>query len=171
MKIKRKINYLGYFPVLRGIQLLLKNRTLSFAELGAYICFVSQVDFDRIHRTYGAIIRDDYELAEGWSCDASTVCRKRKVLIKKGLLQEKNGLTYVTNFYLFELTEVKSYAKFPIAVLQTFFEEPQDNLAKEQKINAKSQTDSLQKGIQSSKISSKGNSSLNEDISPDEIPF
>jgi len=171
MKIKHKTNYVGYFPILRGIQLLLKNGVLSFAELGAYICFASQVDFDNRHETYGAIIRDDCELAKGWSCDSSNVYRKRKGLIKKGLLYEKNGFTYVTNFYLFELKEAKYYAKLPIDVLQTFFEESQNNLVKEQNINAKLQKDSLQKDIQSSKISSKGNSSLNESISPDEIPF
>ena len=51
MKIKHKTNYVGYFPILRGIQLLLKNGVLSFAELGAYICFASQVDFDNRHET------------------------------------------------------------------------------------------------------------------------
>src|SRR3989344_4736658 len=131
MKIKYKANFKGYIPVLRSLQLLLKNKTLTFAQLGAYICFVAQADFDNKHRNYTVVVRDDYELAKEWSCSPSTVHRQRKELISKGLLYEEDGLTRIKNFALFELGWVKSsFAKLPPALVKSFFAKTLEESAK-----------------------------------------
>lgn len=163
MKIKYKTNLIGYLPILRGIQLLLTNHSLNFAQLGAYICFVTQADFDKRHENYRVILRDDLELAKAWSCNSVTVYRQRKQLIKKGLLTEENGLTKITNFYLFELEWVKLFAKLPTQTLQTLFTQSQEKLTKEQFSNAETQDNQDQKTTQSSNTSYKGELGLSDE--------
>ena len=157
MKIKYKANFKGYIPVLRSLQLLLKDKTLTFAQLGAYICFVAQADFDNKHRNYTVIVRDDYELAKEWACSPSTVHRQRKELRSKGLLYEDDdGLTRIKNFALFELSWVKTFTKFPPVLLKLFFAITLEESLKEAKNIANLQDDQVQKVPQSSSISSKG---------------
>lgn len=130
MKIKYKTNFKGFVPVLRSIQLLLQDGTLNFTQLGAYVCFVSQADFDSKHSYYTVLIRDDYELAKAWGCSPSTVNRRRNELIQKGLLYEIDGVTRVTNFSLFEYSMIKTYAKVEPQLLKTFFAITIDEVAK-----------------------------------------
>jgi len=156
MKLKYKTNFVGYIPILRGIQLLLKNKTLNFTQLGAYLCFVAQADFDRKHKNFRIILRDDYELASEWNCSPSTVYRRRMELIKKGLLIEEDGVTKVTNFYMFELEWVKILAKLPLSTMQSLFTESQEEVAKEEFVIAEMHKKQDQKARQSSNNSSKG---------------
>lgn len=130
MKIKYKTNFKGFVPVLRSIQLLLQDGTLNFTQLGAYISFVSQADFDSKHPHYTVLIRDDYELAKAWRCSPSTVNRRRNELIQKGLLSEVDGVTRVTNYSLFEYSMIKTYAKVEPQLLKTFFAITIDEVAK-----------------------------------------
>lgn len=165
MKLKYKTNFVGYFPVLRAIQLLLKNQGVTFTELGAYICFVAQADFDKRHPNYRIILRDDSELAKEWGCSISTVNRRRNELISKGLLIKKDGVTKVANFYLFEMEWAKIFAKLPQSTLQTLFAKEQEEVAKEEFFVAEMQKKQVQKGTQSFNVSSKGELGLsNEDI-------
>ncbi len=163
MKIKYKTNFSGYFAILRGIQLLLKNGTLNFTQLGAYICFVAQADFDERHPNFKVILRDDNELAKEWGCNAVTVYRNRKALIQKGLLIEEDGLTKVPNFFIFQIIWVKIFAKLPLTTLQTLFTKTQDDLAKEKFMIADMQRKQVQKQSQSSKVSSKGDLGLSDE--------
>lgn len=156
MKLRYDANFKGYFPILRGVQLLLKNQPLTFIQLGAYVCFVAQADFDRRHKNYGIIIRDDETLAKEWGYSSTTVYRNRKQLIKKGLLTEKDGLTRVTNFHMFDLEWVKLFAKQELTTLQTLFTKPQEEVAKEEFFIAELQKRKPQDTVQSSSISSKG---------------
>lgn len=166
MKLKYKTNFTGYLPILRGIQLLLKNNTLNFTQLGAYICFAAQADFDRRHTNYRVILRDDYELAKEWGCSPSTVNRRRKELIHKGLLKQEDGLTKISNFYMFEMEWVKIFAKLPLPTLQVLFTKTQEEVAKEEFVIAKMKEKQLQRDTQSFNTSSKGELRLsNQDIS------
>ncbi len=162
MKVNYKANFKGYTPILRGIQLLLKDKTLTLAQFGAYICFVFQADFDNTHNNYRVILRDDNELAKEWGCNPVTVYRKRKQLIAKGLLTERNGLTEVTNLFLFELEWVRVFVKFPLPILQTLFTKPQDEIAKEEYFIAEMQKRQPQNSPQSSNISFKGDLGLSK---------
>jgi hypothetical protein len=166
MKIKFKANYSGYIPVLRAILYLLKDKTLNFTQLGAYIAFVMQADWYHKHQNYGLIIRDDYELAKEWGVSPSTVNRRRNELIEKGLLQvNADGITRVTNISIFELSMAKTYAKVTHPILQTFFAKTEDEVANEVQSIAEMLERQTQKGIQSSNISSKGElGSSNEDL-------
>ena len=165
MKLRYHANFKGYFPILRGIQLLFKNQSLTFTQLGAYICFVAQADFDRRHKNYGIIIRDDETLGKEWGCSPTTVYRNRKQLIKKGLLTEIDGLTRVTNFHMFDLEWIRLFAKQELPTLQTLFTKPQEEVAKEEFFIAELQKRKPQNTTQSSSISSKGISGLpKEDV-------
>lgn len=156
MKLKYNANFKGYFPILRGIQLLLKSLPLTLTQLGIYICFVAQADFDSRHKNYGIIIRDDETLAKGWGLSPTTVYRNRKQLIKKGLLTEIDGLTKVTNFYMFDLEWARLFGKQELSTLQTLFTKSQEEVAKEEFFIAELQKSKLQNTTQSSSISSKG---------------
>lgn len=162
MKIKYKTNYKGYLSILRGVQYLLNQGIINISQLGYYICFVSQADFDNKHPTYGVILRDDEELATEWNCDSSTIYRHRKKLIEKGLLEEKNGLTLVTNFHAFELEWVKIFAKLPPATLQSLFVKSQEEIVKDPNVIAEMQRNQTRNSIQSSNVSSKGALALSE---------
>lgn len=156
MNLKYAANFKGYFPILRGILLLLKNQTLTLTQLAAYIFFAAQADFDKGHKNYGIIIRDDETLAKAGGLSPTTVYRNRKQLIKKGLLTEIEGITKVTNFYMFELEWVRLFAKQELSTLQTLFTKPQEEVAKEEFFIAELQKKKLQNTTQSSSISSKG---------------
>lgn len=163
MKLRYHANFKGYFPILRSIQLLLKHQPLTLTQLGAYICFVAQADFDRRHKNYGIIIRDDATLAKEWGLSPTTVYRNRKQLIKKGLLTELDGLTMVTNFHMFDLEWVRLFAKQELSTLQTLFTKPQEEVAKREFFIAELQKRKPQDTIQSSSFSSKGELSLPKD--------
>lgn len=125
MNVKFDINYSGYIPILRGILLLLKTRTISVTQLGFYIFFVMQADFDPKHRYYRTIIRDDKQLAKISGVASTTIYRRRKELIEVGLLVEVDGVTKISNFELFELEWVKKNVKSPIPNLEELFVTPQ----------------------------------------------
>lgn len=140
MKIDYKTNFKGYFVLHRSFQYLLKSKKINFNQLGALICFVSQADFDKRHKNYGVLLRDDNELATEWSCDSSTIYRNRKILIKKGLLIERDGFTVIPNFILFELEWVKILANLPSSILQNVFVNPKEGIANMQEIIAEMQS-------------------------------
>ena len=126
MNIKYQINYSGFIPVPRGILLLLKTGTISIHQLGFYLLFVMQADFDPKHGYYRAVIRDDKQLAKLSSIASTTVYRHRKELIEAGVLVEQNGVTKVTNFKVFELDWIKRNLKLPVADLEELFVTPQE---------------------------------------------
>lgn len=173
MKINYKTNFSGYIHMLRASQLLLKDKTLSFTEFGAYICFVAQADFEKRHKkTYGVIIRDDIEIAKELNFNETTIYKHRKSLIKKGLLIEENGLTIVPNLYLFEHPYVWKLAKlkYPVEQLHYLFANPHIKIEIVQDIIAKLQEKQPQKTTNSSSLSSKSNlSSFEVEIDVDEI--
>lgn len=148
--------------MLRGIQYLLNQKIITITQLGYYICFVSQADFDRDHPNYAVILRGDKELAKEWQCNKSTVYKNRTLLIDKGLLKQKNGLTLVTNFHAFELEWVKIFAKLPPETLQSLFVIPQEEIANSPIVIAQMQKSQLQNSTQSSNVSSKGELGLTD---------
>lgn len=129
MKIIYSVNYSGYIHVLRSILLLLKNNTLTFPQLGAYIFFVMQSDFDLRHKNYGVILRNDKQLAEEFNVNTTTIYRYRKVLIKKGLLIEKDGITKIVNYHLFHEKWIYKLAKCSSSSLLDLFTKTQENIA------------------------------------------
>lgn len=121
MNIKYPINYSGYIPILRSILLLLKNRILSLPQLGSYIFLVMQADFDKKHRYYGAIIRDDKQLADAAGVNQTTIYRHRKELIQSQLLFEENGVTRISDYRVFELDFIKRVMKHPASDKENLF--------------------------------------------------
>lgn len=170
MKIEYKTNFAGYFTILRAIQYLLKDKTLNLTQLGAYICFIAQSDYDPRHKFYGVITRDDKEIARELSLDKTTIFNHRKNLIKKGLLVDDNGYTKIPNFYIFELKWVKGLAKAPARFLQWLIGNPQRVIEDLPELIEKIQQVQLQNEPQSFNVSSKGNLSSSKDyLDVDEI--
>lgn len=127
MKITYPINYSGYVPLLRRVMLLVRANILSLPQLGTYIYFVMQADFDPRHRNYRVILRDDQQLAKELHLSPTTIYRHRKELIKSGLLKEENGLTKITNYRIFELETVKRVAKIPHVNPEDLFLTPEED--------------------------------------------
>lgn len=155
MKIEYKTNFEGYFPLLRAILYLLKEKRLSFTEFGVYVCLIAQVDFHESHKTYGVIIRSDNEISHSLGCDSTTIFKHRKALIDKGFLIERDGLTVVPNFYLFRKPWPQRLAKISSVFLQDLFAKPQEEIPGLQELIAKLQKHLPQKAIQSFNLSSK----------------
>ncbi|MBP6044644.1 hypothetical protein KBC14_01645 [Candidatus Woesebacteria bacterium] len=163
MKIHYKTNFVGYISVLRGILLLLREKDFGFTQLGAYIAFVMQADFDKRHSNYRLVIRDDKELAKAWGCSLSTIHRRRKELIKLGLLEEKDGITEVTNYYLFDKEFVRLFAKLTESTLKGLFATSHKDIENEEYFIAEMQKKSSQNTPQSSNFPSKGELGLSEE--------
>lgn len=165
MKIVHKANFKGYITILRSIQYLLKDKTINFTQLGAFISFAAQADWDSRHPHYSVIIRDDAELAREWGCSVTTVSRKRKELIKIGVLYEKDGLTRIKNFSMFELKWLKTLANVPPTITKTFYAMTLDEVAESVDSIAKMHQVPPQNDTQSSNGPSKGElSSSDEDV-------
>lgn len=160
MNIKYRTNFSGYISLHRSIQLMLQGK-LDFTELGIYICFIMQADFDRRHKLYGCIIRDDEELAKSWNCSYDTVHRYKRKFVAKGLFLEKDGVVMVP-MYLFELDMVKSFARLPLERLRDLFVKPQFNFDPFQRELARLRDNQARNAAQSSTFSSKGDLSLSD---------
>lgn len=156
MKIKYLVNYSGYVPILRSVLLLPKTGIISISQLGIYLCFIMQTSFDARHRHYKAILRSDEQLANEFGVNKTTIYRARKALIKVGLLMEKANITYVPNYYLFELDKVKKITKFSSEKLHELFANPQKDFSK-------LQLDEPQKADQNFTVSSNVGTSFTDD--------
>lgn len=164
MKISFPINYSGYIPFLRSILFLVKADIISLPQLGFYICFVMQADFDRRHPHYRTILRDDKQLAKEFDLDPTTIYRYRKAFVKAGLLVEERGQTRVPNYFMFELDKVNKLARLPISTLQDLFVKPQEDFAEVELSIANMQNNQPEKAIQSSSFPSKDDSLSADDI-------
>jgi|SRR3989344_8083 len=130
MKISYKPKTTGYIAIIRNFQELLKNKDISFAVLGAYVCFVLQADWDRKHSNYRVILTDDSELAILWNCSVSTISRNRKKLLEVGLLEQKGNQFYIKNFSLFEIGTIKAITKKKISKVQEYYARAEEELTK-----------------------------------------
>lgn len=150
MKVIYPINYHGYFPFLRTILRLVRENVLSLQQLGFYMCFVAQVDFDPRHALYRVIIRDDEQIGKEFGINPTTVYRHRKQLIKAGLFYEEDGYTKVTNYLMFELETVKKVVKSDAKNPETLFLIPQENIADIESFIANLQEEQGQNGYKDS---------------------
>lgn len=169
MKIEYKTNFAGYISILRGIQHLLRNKTLNLTQLGAYICLVAQADYDPRHKLHGVIIRDDEEIASGLGLDKSTIYLHRKELTRKGLLVEESGHAKIPNFYIFEHKWVKGLAKAPDRFLQRLIENPQREIENLPELIEKIQQAQLRNRPQSFNVPSKSHLSSFDTNPRDEL--
>lgn len=163
MKIDYKAYFKGYIRIFRCVQLLLGRKGLSFAELGAYLCFLMQADFDDRHRNYGYLLPDDKELASKFHFHESTIYRQRKNLIKQGLLiEEANGNTKIVNPKMLFGKEFKSImASGPPKNLVNLLIN-QELLSKNESDIAKTQNNQVQNDTQSFNNSFKDDLGLSE---------
>lgn len=140
MKIKYEPTYKGYLVIPKAVQMLLRDELINFTQLGAYICFVMQSDFDKRHKNHGVIIREDEELAKGLGCNQSTIYRLRKILISKKLLIEKDGNTGLPNPYVFTAEMVKMFASQTPRAVKNCFLDMQQTSANNDSVYAKTKS-------------------------------
>lgn len=101
MKIEIKINLTGSLPVPRAVSCLVNQRIITISDLGWYLLFVMQADFGHKYKTYGVVTKSDSILAQEINCNPTTVFKKRKKLIKVGLLKKLDKNTIVSAYELF----------------------------------------------------------------------
>jgi len=101
MKIEIPININGSLPVPRAITCLINQKIITISDFGWYLIFVMQADFGHKYKTYGVITRGDQIIADEYNCDFTTVFKKRKKLIKVGLLKTDGKYTSISNYELF----------------------------------------------------------------------
>lgn len=129
MNISYNVKSKGYMPVHRSIQKLLSNDSMSFSTIGTYICFSLQADWDKKHKYYRAILPNNDKLAEAWGCDVSTIHRNKQKLIKVGLLEVVNKITYVKNLDMFRILTIKAIMKADIADVHNYYAKSENDLA------------------------------------------
>jgi len=141
MNIPQKVTYKGWFPLLRSIFLYIQDGALTPTHFGYLIVFVSQMDFDKRHKYYGAIIRTDGEISRDLGLSESSVYKNRKKLIESGLLYEKDFITYIKNPVMFQPYWAQFYASKPPLLSKKQFskshdeiDEMKDNLSKKKEI-------------------------------------
>ncbi|MFA5750371.1 MAG: Lrp/AsnC family transcriptional regulator [Candidatus Shapirobacteria bacterium] len=174
MKIDYEANFKGYISIPRCIQLLIPQEKLTLSELGAYICFVMQADYDTRHKNYGIILREDQEIAKKLNLSPSTLYRQKKKLIKRGLLIDENNNIKLPNFPAFTISFLRTIANDPPEYQTNIFKFDNPKLKKEL-LNAEMQKDQVQNNTQSFNDSSKVNLCLSEEyediVIPDDFPF
>lgn len=159
-----KNEYKGYLQFLRAIILLFKDdKGTNFSLLGAYICFVSEADWDFRHKKYKHIDFSNKELADRWNCSETTIWRKvnalkRMNLVGKGL---KNMLT-VTSLELFNESVARELSKFAFSNKEEFIASSKIAIAEFQKEIAEMKERQVQKSLQSSRISFKDDLGLSD---------
>lgn len=131
MRIKHEPTISGWFPLMRVLFKLL-NSNLTVTELGYYLLFVSQANFDTRHKHYTAILRDPDYIAKEFALSTSTVSRQRRNLQNKGLIKECKGTFYIRNMELFKTSDVQSLVKSNPDYLKIadLLSKMEDNIAK-----------------------------------------
>lgn len=178
MKIDYEANFNGYISIPRCLQLLIPQEKLTLSELGAYLCFVMQADYDTRHKNYGIIIRDDKEIAKKLKLSPSTLYRQKMKLIQKGLLLLENGNIKISNFSAFSISFLKTIANGSPEYQTDIFKSNNPD-SKNESINAKTHNGQVRIEPQSSNVPFKDNLPLSnntttpyEDIViPDDFTF
>lgn len=139
MKVNIPINLNGRVAVPRSVISLIDKQNLSVSDFGWYLLFVTQTDFGSKYKTYGVITKGDITIAEFIGTDPSTVNKKRKRLIKLGLLKEIDRNTLISNFDLYDgknKTVVEMTARMvrngEIETVKEFYKNPNLFLQKQQ---------------------------------------
>lgn len=144
MKIEIPINLKGSLPVPRAVTSLINQNLITISDLGWYLIFVMQADFGHKYKTYGVITKGDQIIANECGCNVTTVFKKRKKLIKVGLLKIKGKNTAISNYELFTRNDKTI---IPI-ISKVIKEEDQKNLSElffKKEIFLKKQQDFIEK--------------------------
>jgi len=153
MNLKKETSLKGYLVLMRNAFNLISNKQLTFTQFGAYLYFVSQADWSKqTGHKYSCIIRDDETMAGLLKVSQSTIWRQRTALVKRGMLVEREGLTWVKNMSLFEINTVKAVIKSQLANTHEYFAKTEEELAKKLFNNAETQEDQPQNNRQSSEF-------------------
>lgn len=170
MRIEYKTNYSGFLVVFRAVLFLVRDKKLNLTQLGAYFIFITQASYDERHKQhYTAIIRSDQEIAKELGISYDTIHKHRKSLINLGLLVEKNGITYVPNFYLFKLHWSFILVKLLPEYLRLLFVNPPSGIDDIPKELVKMQEDRTQNKRKGSNSSSNEDSTSSEENTEDEL--
>lgn len=121
MNIKYKTNFKGYIPVPRGILNLIRDKEMTFNELGFFICLVMQADYDQRHQNYKYVLRDDKELSQNLGCNQATIFRNRKKLAKIGVVMCVEGNTQITNIDMFTTKGIREHLRKGLPIVSDSF--------------------------------------------------
>lgn len=164
MKLRRPLKYKGYIYLLRRSVLLLKERKIDFADYGFYFFLLQETDWVKDRSTYGCVVKSDVELAVDSGRDPSTIGRRKRSLLRHGLIEIVNGLVRVKDFEKFTLRVARRLSKLDSANLQEDFAQTQSLIAETQTEIAKPQTNDIKSGNFFNVSSKKDLSSTNDEV-------
>ena len=130
MKNNIDVNISGYIALPRALLCYKKKNNLSFSEFCVYLCLIMQADFDKRHKRYGVIIREDAKIAELLNCDKTTIYKQKKKLLAKGFIRKEHDYYCINNFDVFDPSFLKEIIQLTDESLQKVFADPQQNIAK-----------------------------------------
>lgn len=181
MKRIYKPNYKGFLILPRAIQFFFQNTALRPSDLGYFISFITQLDFDPRHELYTVLLRDDSQLATMWNVHQTTVSRQKKDLIEKGFLQQDQRGYLTSNLLPLFLSKNSSIlASLSETQMKAIFtnhqESPEELVNKIAKMHFYPNKETVKKKYKDpkSRFSSKSDLSQSvhdEDIDPEDIPF
>jgi hypothetical protein len=115
MKINYNVTLKGFICIPRSIiPDLIKE--LGISGFAKYIVLVTQADFDKKHKHYSKIIRDDKEIAKEFNSSSSTFYKSRKILTKKGFLVSEAGVSQIPSMEAFDSKMLTSLTKKDIQI-------------------------------------------------------
>ncbi len=115
MKTNYEATLSGFMCIPRNIiPELIKEFGLSgFAK---YIVLLSQADFDKKHKFYSTIIRDDKEIGKKFGVSSSAIYKSRRKFTENGLLVTNNGVSSFPSMEPFDSKILSSSTKKKIAI-------------------------------------------------------
>lgn len=115
MKTSYEATLSGFICIPRNIiPGLIKEFGLSgFAK---YIVLLSQADFDKSHRYFSKIIRDDKEIGKKFGVSSSAIYKSRKKLTESGLLNTEGGVSSFPSMEAFDPKILSASTKKKIAI-------------------------------------------------------
>lgn len=115
MNLSYDVSLSGFICIPRNIiSGLIKELGLSgFAK---YLILLSQADFDKKHKNYSKIIRNDKKIGEGFGISSSAVYKARRDLTKKGFLNTESGVSSVPSMDAFDSKTLITSSKKQISI-------------------------------------------------------
>ena len=115
MNLSYDVSLSGFICIPRNIiPGLIKELGLSgFAK---YLILLSQADFDKKHKHFSKIIRDDKKIGEKFGISSSAVYKSRKKLTEKGFLTTESGISSIPSMDAFNSKVLIASSKKQISI-------------------------------------------------------
>ncbi len=91
-------------------------KELGLSGFAKYLILLSQADFDKKHKHYSKIIRNDKKIGEGFNISPSAIYKSRKQLTVKGFLITESGVSLIPSMDAFNSKVLIASSKKHISI-------------------------------------------------------